>query len=194
MTTAIPGPLPADWEKLHEAQWAFVLDFYARPGVSQACLELQDSLGVDVTVLLHAIWLHCAFGITPDATEVAAFDTAVEPWRIQVITRLRGARRYIKANPSGLTQEFLTGLRKQIADAELKAERGAFALLAARGCAKDGAQSSMTPAELVVRHYSGECDSWPSRKACEAAIASLSFDIEACRAGRPTTISSSSGQ
>lgn len=190
----MPGPLPADWEKLHEAQWAFVLDFYARPGMSQACLALQDSLGVDVTVLLHAIWLHCAFGITPDATEVAAFDKLVEPWRKQVIAPLRGARRHVKAESSGLAPEYLAGLRRQIADAELKAERGALALLAARGCAADGATSSMTPAELVVRHYSGECNSWPSRKACEAAIASLNLNTEACKARRPATISPSLGQ
>jgi len=194
MTTAMPGPSPAEWERLHEAQWAFVLDFYARPGVSQTCLELQDSLGVDVTVLLHAIWLHCAFGITPDLAEVAAFDSVVGPWRMQVIAPLRGACRYIKAHPSGIPAEALADLRRQIADAELKAERGAFALLAAQGWLNDRATSSMTPVEAVVRHYSGEFDSSPSRKAYEAAIALLNLNTNAYMTQRPTKVSSSPGQ
>lgn len=92
----------ADWEKLHEAQWAFVLDFHAQLGMSQTCLDLQDSLGVGLPALVHAIWLHCAFGVTPGATEVAAFDTALGPWRTQVSEPLRGACWYVKAHPSDL--------------------------------------------------------------------------------------------
>lgn len=191
MITATPDSLPAAWEKLYEAQWAFVLDFYARPGVSKACLELQENLGVDVPVLLHAVWLHCAFGSTPDADEVAALDAAVEPMRTHVIGPLRGVRHYIKAHPLGLPAQFMAELRKQIAEAELHAERGAFALLAARGWSKDRANNSIMPAEIVVRHYLGKGDSRASRAGCEAAIASLNVNAEACRTRPPEAISSS---
>ena len=37
--------------------WQFSLDFYARPGVADACLELQDRAGVDVNVLFFVLYL-----------------------------------------------------------------------------------------------------------------------------------------
>lgn len=179
---ASPDCPSAAWEQLHEAQWAFVLDFYARPGVSQACLDLQDHLGVDVPVLLHAIWLHCAFGITPDAEAVAAFEAAVRPWREEVVRPLRGARRYVKAHPFGLPPPFLAGLRQQIADAELGAERGAFAILAALGAPDaESARHAISVAQLV-RHFAPDGDLWPSQDACKAAVAVLQTHADACRA------------
>ena len=37
--------------------WAFSLEFYARPGVAEACLALQDRHGLDVNILLLCCWL-----------------------------------------------------------------------------------------------------------------------------------------
>lgn len=37
--------------------WDFSLDFYAGPGVKQACLALQDECGLDVNLVLLAVWL-----------------------------------------------------------------------------------------------------------------------------------------
>ena len=36
--------------------WAFSLKAFAKPPVAQACLDLQDRLGVDVNVLLFLLW------------------------------------------------------------------------------------------------------------------------------------------
>ena len=36
--------------------WRFSLDFYRRPGVPEVCLQLQDAHGVDVNLLLFALW------------------------------------------------------------------------------------------------------------------------------------------
>ena len=40
-----------------EALWRFSLTFYARPGVSEALIALQDRAGFDVNLMLFALWL-----------------------------------------------------------------------------------------------------------------------------------------
>ena len=42
--------------------WEFSLDFYARPGVSAALIELQDRAGLDVNLILFALWLGARHG------------------------------------------------------------------------------------------------------------------------------------
>ena len=37
--------------------WRFSLHFYRQPGVSDACIALQDGCGVDVNLLLFLLWL-----------------------------------------------------------------------------------------------------------------------------------------
>ena len=36
--------------------WDFSLEIYAKPGVAQACLALQDECGADVNLLLFCCW------------------------------------------------------------------------------------------------------------------------------------------
>ncbi|OXE36077.1 MAG: TIGR02444 family protein [Phenylobacterium zucineum] len=36
--------------------WAWTLEAYSRPGVSQACLRLQDEHGFNTPYLLWAVW------------------------------------------------------------------------------------------------------------------------------------------
>ena len=42
--------------ELEAESWAFALALYARPGVAEACLTLQNEAGVDVMLLLVAIF------------------------------------------------------------------------------------------------------------------------------------------
>jgi len=37
--------------------WRFSVAFYARPGISGALIALQDRAGVDVNLMLFALWL-----------------------------------------------------------------------------------------------------------------------------------------
>ena len=36
--------------------WGWTLEAYARPGVPEACLELQDEYGQNTSYLLWAVW------------------------------------------------------------------------------------------------------------------------------------------
>lgn len=52
-------------EGFHESPlWNFSLQHYAKPGVKQACLALQDTTGLDVNVALACLW-HERRGGTP---------------------------------------------------------------------------------------------------------------------------------
>ena len=45
-----------------ERFWDFSVRTYGVPGVSQACLALQDERGVDVNMLLYCIWIGATRG------------------------------------------------------------------------------------------------------------------------------------
>jgi uncharacterized protein (TIGR02444 family) len=102
--------------------WIFSLRTYSRPGVSEACLELQERSGVDVNVLLFLLWL-AAQGRRADCNEVAAIIAAVEDWRREVVTPLRRARRAAKEAPEGFDAHSAAALRTLLKRVELEAER-----------------------------------------------------------------------
>ncbi|OZI26300.1 TIGR02444 family protein [Bordetella genomosp. 9] len=112
--------------------WAFSLAVYARPGVPEACLALQDGYGLDVNVLLFALYA-AQHGTSLDTGAFADLDRAVASWRRQVVAPLRAIRRHVKttlgdggATPGGKTpspasveQETYAAIKR----AELSAER-----------------------------------------------------------------------
>jgi uncharacterized protein (TIGR02444 family) len=81
-----------------EALWAFALDVYARPGVSAACIALQDESGADVDIVLYALW--CASrGSVLDGAALEAADAVAAPWREATIRPVREVRRALKPPP-----------------------------------------------------------------------------------------------
>lgn len=102
--------------------WSFSLAVYGRPGVKEACLELQEAAKADVNVLLYALWLGTrGRRLAPaDMAGVAAF---VERWRGGVVIPLRAARRALKNPPAGFAGAEAAALREAVSRAELEAER-----------------------------------------------------------------------
>ena len=102
--------------------WQFSLDFYRRDGVAEACLTLQDHLGLDVNILLYAAWL-ASQGRTASVADFERVDLLVSPWREEVIRPLRRIRRWLKEpGPDasmGSVQEYRAGIKS----AELEAEK-----------------------------------------------------------------------
>lgn len=105
--------------------WRFSLAVYAAPGVAPECLALQDAHGVDVNVLLFCAWLGSR-GVVLTAANLAAIETAAQPWREAAIWPLRSARRGIKTETA---DEEVAALRKDVAALELRAEQIAQAML-----------------------------------------------------------------
>jgi uncharacterized protein (TIGR02444 family) len=110
--------------------WSFALDTYARPGVSDACLLLQDRAGVDVNVLLLVLYAATRRGIALSRSELQDMDNAVALWRQEVIHPLRGTRRRLKTGPGPAPNEVTEALRGRIKQAELQAEQIEQAALA----------------------------------------------------------------
>lgn len=96
--------------------WQYSVEQYARPGVADACLALQDDHDLDVNILLYAAWL-ASLGRKPDAGHIEALARDVDEWREQVIRPLRSLRRQWK----GLSPA--AELREQVKNLELEAER-----------------------------------------------------------------------
>jgi uncharacterized protein (TIGR02444 family) len=99
--------------------WAFSLDFYGRPGVAAACLELQDRHGLDVNLVLYCCWRGDRL---TEAQLQAAIDLTA-PWRSEIVQPLRALRRRLKPGFPPFPEAGVLTLRKRIADAELEAER-----------------------------------------------------------------------
>src|SRR5262245_59110796 len=75
--------------------WRFSLAFYRRPGVGEACIQLQDAAVVDVNLLLFLLWLAAAKRrLTAD--EVRGIDDNVRGWRELTVLPLRAMRRQLK--------------------------------------------------------------------------------------------------
>src|SRR5690606_291939 len=102
--------------------WDFALRLYGAPGVSDACLTLQDESGVDVPLLLFAAWL--ADNDTPlRAEEIARIDGVVAGWREDVVKPLRAVRRRLKAGPRPAPTAQTELLRDGVKGVELQAEK-----------------------------------------------------------------------
>ncbi|WP_394560265.1 TIGR02444 family protein [Aquipseudomonas alcaligenes] len=99
--------------------WSFALSCYARPGVEQACLHLQDG-GADVCLLLCALWLERR-RIACDEKRLAQLQAVAAHWQQQVVGPLRELRRSWK-NDSAVDAG-LARLRERIKALELDAER-----------------------------------------------------------------------
>ena len=98
------------------AFWEFSLAFYARDGVPEACLQLQDDCGVDVNLLLYCLWRGWR-GDRIDAAEVDRVNGAIVAWRDDVVLPVRALRRQLRDYPD------IEATRSLIKQAELQAER-----------------------------------------------------------------------
>lgn len=106
------------------AFWEFSLEVYARPGVADACLRLQDRLGIDVNLLLFGCWAGIMGGRRLDEAEWARLIAATAPWREDVVAPLRRVRRRLRdISWSRVSPDAASVLRSEVGRLELDAER-----------------------------------------------------------------------
>jgi uncharacterized protein (TIGR02444 family) len=99
--------------------WQFANSCYTRPGVEQACLQLQAE-GADVCLLLCALWLEQR-GVGFDSDRSRQLQQAAAEWQAKVISPMRQLRQAWKVG--GQQDAALEKLRNQIKAIELQAER-----------------------------------------------------------------------
>ena len=108
--------------------WDFSLSHYARPGVADVCLRLQDEQGVNVNLLLWCAWLD-ARGLMLDAACLHNAQKRIRGWDEHYVVPLRQLRRRMKVE-FGMAEEGIEAVRTCIKQAELLAEKQAQLWLA----------------------------------------------------------------
>lgn len=101
--------------------WDFSLIQYAKPGVADACLTLQDKHGADVNLLLWSLWM-AQRGILLDQARLDLARKHIQPWHAQTVLPLRQLRRALKAQ-YGTADKRIEAVRAKIKAAELAAEQ-----------------------------------------------------------------------
>lgn len=112
--------------------WDFSVAVYGRPGVSQACLQLQDDYRVDVPLLLFALWAGHHRGVTLAPAEIAEIDKDISAWRDRVIRPIRDIRRLLKSDTLGMDADATERFRSRVKKLELESEGLEIALLETR--------------------------------------------------------------
>jgi uncharacterized protein (TIGR02444 family) len=161
----------AQRDVMREPLWEFSLALYARPGVPEACLALQDRHGLDVNLVLACLWAAASGRGRLDGARIAALRDASQAWQETVVAPLRGIRRRLKGWPE-------SAFREQVKALELEAERIEQRLLAAAlGAARRGkgtrADAEATLAALIAAHDldPGEADRRRLARLVEGAFA-----------------------
>jgi uncharacterized protein (TIGR02444 family) len=128
--------------------WRFSLAFYSRAGVAPALLGLQDRAGVNVNLVLFALWAGACRGVRLAAADLARGEAAIAALDREVVRPLRALRRRLReaADPD------MQALRRRIAALELAAERHVQARLAAGlpERAEDGNRLTTAGANLAL--------------------------------------------
>jgi uncharacterized protein (TIGR02444 family) len=138
--TRVPDIPPTD---AASGLWEFSLEFYARPGVCAALIEFQDRSGLDVNLILFALWHGLSGRGRLDGERLAVADQAVRTIQVEIVAPLRALRRRLRNEPDADTQR----LREAIKVLELDAEKIAQARL--DGCAGPPATDA-NPAERLA--------------------------------------------
>ena len=102
-----------------EALWRFSLAFYAHAGVSEVLIRLQDRAGLDVNLMLFALWLGVSGRRRLTSEELVMADRIVHPIRTGIVEPLRALRRKLRSDPDLDLQR----LREAVKELELAAER-----------------------------------------------------------------------
>lgn len=100
--------------------WNWSLEFYDRPGIEDALIELQDRLGLDVNLLLFGCWTAVTGRGRISSKQWQSLVEGSAAWRDNIVEPLRRIRRYLKSQAS---EPGVSDLRERIMAVELLAER-----------------------------------------------------------------------
>ncbi len=128
--------------------WGWTLEAYARPGVPEACLELQDEYGQNTSYLLWAVWAEGA-----DAATLQAAAAAGRGWDETVLKPIRAVRRTLKARFDAVDDGAREGLREDVKAAELRAERVLMEAFEALGEHRRGGRPALEALKAASRAW-----------------------------------------
>ncbi|MFT3996760.1 MAG: TIGR02444 family protein [Asticcacaulis sp.] len=113
-----------------EAFWDWAVRAYGGEGIADLCLELQDTHGQNVPLLLFAVWAGVSGVLLDEEAAEAAVDVS-RAYAENVVEPLRTVRRKLKKPLSDMADTQRERLRQQVKALELEAERAQMTELAA---------------------------------------------------------------
>lgn len=176
--------------------WQFALALYDQPGASEACLALQDRLGVDVNILLFAMFAATERGMAVMSHDVRSMDATVKSWRTEAVVPLRTIRRRLKQPLGPAASEYAEVLRSKIKKTELLAEQIEQALLARWLDRRTGEQGSESVdlrkvLRTVIAYFAEGTNAPASTESLDVGGAIRCLELAAMSA-RPSSVRSSS--
>ncbi len=133
-----------------EGLWDWAVAAYARPGVADLCLDLQDGHEQNVPLLLFAAWT-AATGQALDADDTEEACDVAEVWERTTVKPLRLVRRTLKAAIPDMDDAAREAVRDQIKAVELEAERRLLLQLEAiLPAARIGEPTAIAPRLIAV--------------------------------------------
>ena len=109
--------------------WDWALGIYAKPGVAEACLELQDRDQQCTVYLLWAAWASDqGLGLSQD--RLVTGQALASQWEGEVLQPLRQARRNLKMGIEAMPDPAREALRERVKATELLAEQTLIEALA----------------------------------------------------------------
>ena len=99
--------------------WRFSCAFYAQPGVSEALIALQDRAGLDVNLILFALWQGACGLRRLSQAELMAAERSAGPIRAAIVQPLRALRGKLRSDRDADIQR----LRERIKMLEIAGER-----------------------------------------------------------------------
>jgi len=128
---------------LESAFWDFSLKLYARPGVAESCLALQERCGIDVNLLFCCLWLGLR-GERLAERDVGELADRVRALHEGVVKPLRQARTVLKdllAREDESFRAVIGTIRSAVKKSELDAEHLEQVILGTREHGGTGAGS-----------------------------------------------------
>ena len=105
--------------------WDFAIAFYAKPGIQSACLTLQNTLGVNVPLLLCCCWVSKHYGVLPNALAKALsqFAQCYTQLSIAPLRTIRTTMKHSLHTQWPIRYTHWEALREQVKALELDAEK-----------------------------------------------------------------------
>lgn len=153
---------------LDNPAWKFALDLYRQPDVAADCLRLQDEHGLDVSLLLVALWLGSERRVALNSVALGEAQAIARDWAAVAVTQVRAARRGVKLSPF-IGDPAVVSFRAKLKSAEIEAERIEIGLLYRWAEGRDWPELSSETGEpalqnlwLVLAAYGPSCDLPPA--------------------------------
>tara|TARA_B100000686_G_C16433666_1_gene783435 strand:+ start:291 stop:818 length:528 start_codon:yes stop_codon:yes gene_type:complete len=102
--------------------WHFSLAYYQHSNSSEILLSLQNTHGLDINLILFALWTGRVEGTALLKEDFQALDSSIANWRQNIIQPIRKLRQTAKAQ-ANLFSDFSENFLSMTSDTELESER-----------------------------------------------------------------------